>query len=189
MKNCCVRGPGSTYFALVGVSSLSIFLLPIVSHIIEPSGKYLHFPNTSNSTATGTGAVAASYSTSSRSIGSAGYSTYSHYVGNTFSYSHNHNNNHDTDRGRHEYGHSSFNYHENHSSHLPSIFSLENNILGGTQTVDSMNYHVQPSPHSSWALFFAVTLALVFYRVLATSAFTTLGIIVNDSVDKDVRGA
>ena len=187
MKNCCVRGPGSTYFALVGVSSLSIFLLPIVSHIIEPSGKYLHFPNTSNSTATGTGAVAASYSTSSRSIGSAGYSTYSHYVGNTFSYSHNYN--HDTDRGRHEYGHSAFNHHEYHSSILPSIFSLENNILGGTQTVDSMNYHVQPSPHSSWALFLAVTVALVFYRVLATSAFTTLGIIVNDSVDKDVRGA
>jgi hypothetical protein len=193
MKNCCVKGPGVTFFVLVGLSSLSIFLLPIVSHLIEPSGKYLHFPppdpgtNTGTNTGTGSGsAVGVSYDRFNRDIC---YDIYSDNMSNTFN--NYHNSVKDTGRYGHGYGYSAFNYHENNLSNLFSTYSLQNNIniLGGSQTVNSMNYHIQPSPHSSWALFIAVAVSLVFYRVLATSAFTTLGIIVNDSVDKDVRGA
>jgi hypothetical protein len=190
MKNCCVKGPGVTFFILVGLSSLSIFLLPVVSNLVEPSGKYLHFPppNTgtgmNNGTGGGTGsgdAVGVSYDRTSNNIG---FNTNTDTVGNTYNPYDN------TVTGRHRYGHSAFNYHVKDLSNLYLTDNLQNNmnILGGSQTKDSMNYHIQPSPHSSWALFIAVAVSLVFYRVLATSAFTTLGIIVNDSVDKDVRG-
>jgi hypothetical protein len=190
MKNCCVKGPGVTFFILVGLSSLSIFLLPVVSNLVEPSGKYLHFPppNTGTGMNTGTGggtgsgdAVGVSYDRTSNNIG---LNTDTDTVGKTYNPYDN------TVTGRHRYGHSAFHYHVKDPSNLHLTDNLQNNmnILGGSQTEDSMNYHIQPSPHSSWALFIAVAVSLVFYRVLATSAFTTLGIIVNDSVDKDVRG-
>lgn len=45
------------------------------------------------------------------------------------------------------------------------------------------------SNHTSfWPVFSTIVISLIFYRVTATSAFSTLGIIANDSVNKELRG-
>lgn len=45
------------------------------------------------------------------------------------------------------------------------------------------------SNHTSfWPVFSTIVISLIFYRVTATSAFSTLGIIANESVDKELRG-
>lgn len=163
MNSCCVKGPGFTYFALVSLSSLSIFLLPIVSHLIEPSGKYLNYADTNTGTAA-----------------DIPHNNISHYV--------RYNTRTDNIYSTIDYStHSSFSYREKDFSNSMSIFGTKNNIPDGTRNLNSSNF-VHSNSHSTWAMFIAVSLSLVFYRVLATSAFTTLGIIVNDSVDKDVRG-
>jgi glucan phosphoethanolaminetransferase (alkaline phosphatase superfamily) len=63
--------------------------------------------------------------------------------------------------------------------------STSTSTMDGSNTVHSPLFGPVVTP---WVIFITIAVSLTFYRVSATSAFTTLGIVINQSVDKDMRG-
>jgi hypothetical protein len=69
------------------------------------------------------------------------------------------------------------------------INEVYNNTIYHQNGTNINNITAKNTPDSSfWTVFFTIVAVLTVYRTLATSAFTTLGIITNASVDKELRG-
>lgn len=167
IKNCCVKTPAGTFFGLIVVSSIAILMLPIATSLVSSSG------------------LATSDDSSKKALIDSG--------GRSNGFSTNH----------------SVDYHELYSHNPPydiyirhllnpvsAINGSTNSLINTTNTSSSPRDDGSYNNHFSlfgpsiapWVLFFTIVVCLTFYRVAATSAFTTLGIVVNESVDKEMRG-
>ena len=178
INNCCVKSAAGTFFGLIVVSSVAIFILPIATSLVSSSGSGLAISDDSLKKAL---------------IDSGGRRSGFH-------------TNHSVDY--HElYSHNPpYDIYIRHLLHpVSASASASASAINGNGSSSSLinTTNTSPSPsdgsnnnHSSlfgpsitpWVLFFTIVVCLTFYRVAATSAFTTLGIVVNDSVDKEMRG-
>ena len=70
------------------------------------------------------------------------------------------------------------------------ISSSSTSTKSYTSTKNSSNdsIYTSQSDIAFWCLYCVIVGCLAVYRASATSAFTTLGIVVNDSVDRELRG-
>lgn len=165
INNCCVKTAAGTFFGLIVVSSVAIFIFPIATSLVSSSG-----PIVSDDS----GKIdAESWQRSVIRANNSGSGTYYE------SYSQ-----------------------DPHDMYIRRLFHRESTIISSisnhinmtntsTSTGDGSNTVHTPlfgPVVTPWVIFITIAVSLTFYRVSATSAFTTLGIVVNESVDKDMRG-
>ena len=158
INNCCVKTAAGTFFGLVVVSSLAISTLPFVTSLIPSGG-----------VATSDDPLEKLSIDSGRRDGFHGNHSGSYYE---------------------SYWHDSYDVYIRQLLHRESAINGSNSdhfIMTNTSTSPTGGSNNAPVM-TPWVLFFTIVVCLTFYRVAATSAFTTLGIVVNDSVDKEMRG-
>lgn len=173
INNCCVKTAAGTFFGLIVVSSVAIFIFPIATSLVSSSGpsisddsgkmnaeswqrSVIHANNSASAsgTVTGSGSNYESYS----------QDPYDMYIRQLF--------------------HRESSINSSISNHI-NMTNTSTSTMDGSNTVHSPLFGPVVTP---WVIFITIAVSLTFYRVSATSAFTTLGIVVNESVDKDMRG-
>jgi hypothetical protein len=169
INNCCVKTAAGTFFGLIVVSSVAIFIFPIATSLVSSSGPSISDDSGKiNGESWQRSVTHANYSASGTVTGS-NYESYSQdpydmYIRQLF------------------YRESSIN---SSISNQISMTNTSTSTMDGSNTVHSPLFGPVVTP---WVIFITIAVSLTFYRVSATSAFTTLGIVVNESVDKDMRG-
>ena len=202
IKNCCHRGPGGTFFGLACVSGVAIFALPIATQLVS---NYFDIKDGGDGRRMGRSGSGNSNSTVVDYMMS---SAMGEINGNTYIYSNTNSNNsystsnyNSTGDDRYSGDYSSDYRSSDYSSSYPSSdfyhsnaqFNALNNAknMNLTEKFDvyaTFNTLVPPSQYSAWVLYFVIVGCLAMYRASATSAFTTLGIVVNGSVERELRG-
>ena len=172
INNCCAKSAAGTFFGLIVVSSVAIFILPIATSLVSSSGLAISDDSSLKKALIDKGGRRSGFYTN-------------HSVDYHELYSHN----------------PPYDIYIRHLLNPASASAINGN--GSTSSLINTT-NTSPSPrdgsnnnHSTlfgpsitpWVLFFTIVISLTFYRVAATSAFTTLGIVVNDSVDKEMRGS
>jgi hypothetical protein len=173
INNCCVKTAAGTFFGLIVVSSVAIFIFPIATSLVSSSGPSIgddsgkinaeswqrsvtNANSGASGTATGCGSNYESYS----------QDPYDMYIRQLF--------------------HRESSINSSISNHMDMTnTSTSTSTMDGSNTVHSPLFGPVVTP---WVIFITIAVSLTFYRVSATSAFTTLGIVINQSVDKDMRG-
>ena len=196
MHRCCTTGPAGTFFGFIATSSVAVFILPIAAQIVSDPAYFstVMAGSQSNSSAAHLHEMSAGinnlsvfndHRTESTFAGInvsniLHFFTYHPYAHITDSLSRNFNSGY-IGNNYTSIGISNSNNFVNSSSY--SVDIIQSNINSNAQTVND------PSSHTSfWPVFSTIVVSLILYRVTATSAFSTLGIIANDSVDKELRG-
>jgi hypothetical protein len=171
IKNCCVKTAAGTFFGLIVVSSVAIFIFPIATSLVSSSGPSISEDSGKiNAESWQRSVIHANNSASGIGTGS-NYESYSQvpydmYIRQLF--------------------HRESSINSSISNHISMTnTSTSTSTSDGSNTVHSPLFGPVMTP---WVIFITIAVSLTFYRVSATSAFTTLGIVVNESVDKDMRG-
>ena len=171
INNCCVKTAAGTFFGLIVVSSVAIFIFPIATSLVSSSGPSVTDDSGKiNAESWQQSVIHANYSASGTVTGSgSNYESYSQdpydmYIRQLF--------------------HQESSINSSISNHI-IMTNTSTSTIDGSNTVHSPLFGPVVTP---WVIFITIAVSLTFYRVSATSAFTTLGIVVNESVDKDMRG-
>ena len=186
IKNCCTSGPGGTFFGLACVSCIGIFALPLITQLISNQFPFARNGN-GNGNGNGVGSLSGTYT---------GNDSASSDLISRFHFAHTFLNCNDS--GGTSLTDSLRRYDDGgaNAANLSvvdrtyHISSSNTATMGCISTKNSSND--SSSTHQSdlafWCIYGTIVGCLAVYRASATSAFTTLGIVVNDSVDRELRG-
>ena len=191
IKSCCSSGPGATFFGLACVSCVAIFVLPIATQLVSSQFQFQLVKN-------GVEKDHSSIDNISNINFSKSYYTasYNHIDHNDYYY---HLNNRNIDLLNNSINQSARTYSTNLIiTSINSNSNNNNNYNNNINNKSSNSYNsdndiiINNSKYQNelalWCLYATIVGFLAIYRASATSAFTTLGIVVNDSVDREMRG-
>jgi hypothetical protein len=174
-------GAGSTFFRMTFIAGIAVFILPIVTHFAQ-----IYSVQNINKTSLNSDVYKGDFNITDVNHSGTYGSTYSFL--SVFSNSIYTKSFQNTENDGFLYLNGIKN--QEYNNHLYTNQMANNTIYyqNGTDTGANNISTVHASNSSFWTVFISIVAVLTVYRTFATSAFTTLGIITNASVDKELRG-